>query len=185
MGETSITKIDTNIEAQVVAMTVNGETQKTIIARLKNGGVEISLRQVKKIRKDNEVIIKQTRDELSAHEATVRKRILNKTLALTQKRVETAEGDEDKLRELQQKYRSKKINKDQYERGRRGLVELTVRELMDISKEMSVQIKEAKESGIPDDNTADPAAIQELAEAIKRGDQVELQRIIFKPTAGA
>lgn len=95
------------------------------------------------------------------------------------RKMDRSERDELTLAEARKKYREGEIEAWELERLENTSQELSVRELISLSKEMHNQALKAGDD--PSEGSShDPNMVNKITEAIKAGDTVTLQQIVFE-----
>lgn len=113
--------------------------------------------------------------------------ILKKSRVMIAKKMQKADRDGNTLEQLDQQYRDGDLEMSEYRRKKSGLLKMSVHELTQISKTMHDQvIKVPGElppggAGSLPPGGSSPAQLEALLLAIKAGNTVELQRLIFNP----
>lgn len=146
---------------------------------------ESALSQLKKTHADT---ITKMQDSLSESAAEDADAILKKTRRILSVRLDRAQRDESALAEVDRDYREGKIkNPEDYRRKKAGYLKISIAELTNISKTMHAQTVKVPElppgvtpGALPAGGGAqNPAQLEALLNAIKDGNHVEIQRIVF------
>lgn len=169
--------VSTAEEVRVVALIARGDTYDQIQAELEQAGTHISkvtLGNIKKRNLDNLVMLKE---KLAANEEEHALKIKQKANERISKRLDSDDKATQMYEDLHSKFMSGEITFQEYNDGVKALPKqffVSTGELVAVSKEMHQQ---SKGDAIPDNNPLDRNA---LAEAIRNGDEFQLNQLIFK-----
>lgn len=157
-------------EVKIVAMLARGDTYEGISA---NAGFPVStvtVGKVKKRNKDNlDLIAKKTLAKEEADAAAIK----NKANKLISSRLDKADNHAKLIEKLEADYINGDLNYKEYYHARKTMKDTSLPELVIVSKEMHHQTSA---------ETTPPANQQDIAtliSAIKSGDEVKLNQIIF------
>jgi hypothetical protein len=183
-------KITDPMKIQVLAMMVRGEKYKQIRKfLLDNYGVEYSNNALSMLRKRNPEVIAEIERTVVQAEASEAERIRAKSLRLLSRKLDQAAGDELELSAIDEEYRNGDMTLADYKRKKAGLLELSVKDVLQVTEKMHNQTKDGPgavaPSGSVTPTAADARAAQTLAEAIKNGDTITINQIIVRLNNGA
>lgn len=160
--------LDTFTETQIVARLARGDKQLDIMAEM---GVAIAtVTAVKKRNKENLAIIKQKTLEKQIENAEA---IKQKSNAKLSKRLDRDDEAEKIISKAQSEYLNGDISLKEFSDIMRRVKELSVNELVTISKEMHHQTVET------DKPPAAAGDLTDLIAAIKSGDEVSITKAVF------
>lgn len=180
---------------RALAYIARGDTMSQVAAHLlEDFEVSITESALYKIKKDNLETIQKIQDRLADSAVADADAILKSTRVALAKKIQRADRDGNELEQLDQQYRDGEIDKSQYQRRKAGLIQLSVSELVNISRTMHAQV--IKVPGAPElppgpggpaqplpAGSSTPAQLEALLKAIQAGNTVEIQRLIFTPGA--
>lgn len=176
-------KTDNITEGKVVALIARGDTAPEIVEELAKEGVSMNPGTIGQIKKRNKVIIQDVKTRVIEKQASSALNILEKSRGLIEKRLDKQVDAEQARASLWAQYDAHEITYEEYYSAIRTLPELTITELVSVSKESFHQSQ--IESGKPTNISANPqdaqAQLATLVRAIEAGNEVELQRIVFNP----
>lgn len=170
-------RTDLDLELQVIAMLARGDTHEAIH---KETGLAITT--VAQIKKRNPKALATIADRLVAHKATRARQLLDKTQSIIESKLDRVSDSEAKRDKYFQQFRDGLLSYEEYRDLVVNLTDASLTELNAISKEAFHQSQ--IESGKPTSIAANsPHEAKEellaLAQAIKDGDEVVLERIVF------
>lgn len=160
--------ISTVTETQVVALLARGDKHEDI--RVQTGVSLDGIRLIKIRNKENLAIIKQKTLEKQIENADLIKAKANTKLSKRLDRDDTAEAI---LAKANKDYLDDTITLKEFTNIMHRVKELSITELVQVSKEMHHQ---SVETDTPKDSAADMAA---LIEAIRSGDEVSITKAVF------
>lgn len=169
-------KVPMEKQLAILAQVARGDTEKTIAAK---EGVHV--RTVANIKARNPEALQIIQNKLIQHQVSSSKKILVKSQELIQEKLDKA-GRADRQRdELYKKLSSQEIDYKTYKAGMDKIYDPTIVELNQVSKEAfhQSQIEENLPTSIPGGGTS-AADLVALVDAIKGGDEVVLQRMVFR-----
>lgn len=189
------TRLTTDQKMAALAMIARGDTLSQVAANLLTEyEVTISESAIRKIKSLHQETILKMQETIADGKAAEAGDISKRSRHLINRRLDKAERDERALEELDQKYRDGEIDggAEEYRRRKAGLLKISVAELINISKTMHAQtIRIPALPQLPDTTTPQanlppgagqtPAQLEALLGAIKAGNTVEIQRLIFTP----
>lgn len=178
---------------RALAYIARGDTMSQVAAHLlEDFQVEITESALYKIKKDNLDTIQKIQDRLADSAAADADALLKSTRVALAKKMQRADRDGAELEQLDQQYRDGEIDKAQYQRKKAGLMQLSISELVNISRTMHAQIiKQPGAPALPEGpgstaahqplpaGASTPAQLEALLKAIQSGNHVEIQRIVF------
>lgn len=189
METKSRSKLNTAQRMKVLALMARGDSYAQIRAHLQSQ-YEISITDgaLSDLRKRHADTLAEMTRTMVEHETIEAEDLLKKTRRMISKQLTKAEVDANKLAELDEDYRDGDLTKHEYDRKRAGLLGLSINQLVSVSKEMHSQTLKDLPPGLPPGASAtgaigagSPALTESIVSAIKAGDTVELQRLIFNP----
>lgn len=179
---------------RALAYIARGDTMSQVAAHLlEDFQVSITESALYKIKKDNLETIQKIQDRLADSAVADADAILKQSRVALAKKMQRADRDGNELEQLDQQYRDNEIDKATYQRRKAGLIQLSVSELVNISRTMHAQV--IKVPGAPElppgagpaqplpAGSSTPAQLEALLKAIQAGNTVEIQRLIFTPGA--
>lgn len=181
-------KLNTAQRMRVLALMARGDTYAQIRAHLQSQyDITISDNSLSDIKKRHGDTLAEMTRTMVEHEAIEAEDLLKKTRRMIGRKLSQAEQDANKLAKLDEQYREGDITKSQYDLKRAGLLGLSINQLVAVSKEMHNQVMKDIPPGLPPGASAtgaigggNPAITEAIVAAIKNGDTVELQRLVFK-----
>ena len=169
--------IDKNTEMKALAMLVRGDTYQSIADE-----VGISVMSVKNIKDRNPDTLQIMKDKLVDARITSAAKILGKSHRLIESRLDKIEDDDDKRRELDLMFSNGEIEEKEWRQRKAILRDATIGELTSVSREMFNQSQTSEsETGKLAGSQGANQYVLDIAEAIKSGDTIKLQQIIFNP----
>jgi len=178
-------KLNTAQRMRVLALLARGDSFAMIHDHLQNTyGVDVhdsTISQIKKTHADTLATMTATIAEAEAADA---ESLLAKSRRMIGRKLQKAEADTSEIQKLDRRFRNGEISHLEYERERRGLLELSIQELTTVSKEMFNQSNKGLPPGSPPPGLpagGQQEATEALLGAIARGDTVEIQRLILNP----
>jgi hypothetical protein len=190
MNTTTRTRLTMDQKLRALAYIARGDTMSQVAAHLlEDFEVSITESALYKIKKDNLETIQKIQDRLADSAVADADAILKQSRVALAKKMQRADRDGNELERLDQQYRDGDIDKSQYQRRKAGLIQLSVSELVNISRSMHAQV--IKVPGVPElppgaaqplpSGSSSPAQLEALLKAIQAGNTVEIQRLIFTP----
>ena len=179
-------KLDTSQRMQVIALMARGDTFAEINAYLlEHFGVTLNpktLTDMKKVHGDTIALMQRTHEEAETADAA---QLLIRTRRLIGRKLTRAERDAKDLADLDYQRREGEITEADYHQRRTGLIEMSIQELVTVSKEMHSESSKPLGGellpGLPDGGGNSNLALTEaLLNAIKTGNHVEIQRLILR-----
>lgn len=180
-------RLTTPQRMKVLALIARGDTYEQISQILKKeDGKEISAPSISHIKKTHSDTLEKMRGMIVQQETAEVAEILVRSRRMTNRKLARAERDETELDKLNNEYRQGNISTKDYENKKRTLLDLSINQLVQVSKEMHSQIlkpedspagSEAGEKGAR--SNFNPDLVQTITEAIKKGDTVKLQQVIL------
>lgn len=174
---------------RTLAYIARGDTMSQVAAHLlEDYGVKISESRLYQIKKNNIETINKIQDRLADSAAADADQILRQSRVALAKKMSKADRDGSELDALDEQYRNGEIKKELYQRKKAGLLQLSVGELVNISRSMHAQtVKAPALPELPPGGAAQPlpagsstpAQLESLLKAIQSGNHVEIQRIVF------
>ncbi len=181
---------------RTLAYIARGDTMSQVAAHLlEDYGVKISESRLYQIKKNNLETIQKIQERLADSAIADADAILRQSRVQLAKKMQRADRDGNELELLDQQYRDGEIDKTKYQRKKAGLLQLSVGELVNISRSMHAQV--VKSPGLPElppggsgaaqplpAGSSTPAQLESLLKAIQSGNHVEIQRIVFNGGPG-
>lgn len=157
-------------EAKIVALLARGDTYDQIQAQMERSVAKMTIGRVKKRNKGTlDMISAKAMQKAEADAASIK----NKANTLISTRLDRADKFDKLIEKLESDYVDGNITYKEYREERRKLKDVTLPELVIVSKEMHHQ---TSAEPTPPANQQDIAT---LIAAIKSGDEVKLNQIIF------
>jgi hypothetical protein len=167
--------LSTAEELKIVALLARGDTYEEIRNYFKENNWRVpnnaTILNVKNRNKENLDLIKVRILEKEAEDAVAIKKKAN---SLLKKRLDRNELETEVLTKASQQFADGEIDAKEFSDIKKRVKEISVVELVAVSREMHTQSKATDEI----QNTA-PKDLSELVKAIKSGDEIKLQQIIF------
>lgn len=186
---TTRTRLTTDQKLRALAYIARGDTLSQVAGHmLEEFEVTISESALSQLKKNHADTIDKMQTSLSESAAEDADALLKKTRRMLSVRLDRADRDSSELAELDRKWRDGEIkNKEEYQRKKTGLLKISISELTNISKTMHAQTVKVPElppgampGALPAGGGAQtPAQLEALLNAIKDGNHVEIQRIVF------
>lgn len=159
-------------ETKIVLLLARGDTREEIQAQMDFHVSKQTISAVKKRNKDNLQLIATKVAEKAAEDAASIKQKANTLIA---KRLDKVDDTFEILDKARQDWLDDKITWKEYEKIQRRYKEVSLGELVNVSKEMHAQ------SNSGDTPPASPKDLAELAAAIASGDEVRITQATFNP----
>lgn len=189
------TRLTMDQKLRALAYIARGDTMSQVAAHLlEDFEVTITESALYKIKKDNLETIQKIQERLADSAVADAESLLKSTRVALARKIQRADRDGNELERLDQQYRDGEIDKSEYQRRKSGLIQLSVNELVNISRTMHAQV--IKVPGAPElpagpggpaqplpAGSSTPAQLEALLKAIQAGNTVEIQRLIFTPGA--
>lgn len=193
MTKATRTRLTMDQKLRALAYIARGDTMSQVAAHLlEDFQVEITESALYKIKKDNLETIQKIQDRLADSAVADAESLMKSSRVALAKKLQRADRDGNELERLDQQYRDGEIDKSEYQRKKSGLLQLSVSELVNISRSMHAQVVKVPGGGAPElppgpggpaqplpAGASTPAQLEALLHAIQRGDHVEIQRIVF------
>jgi hypothetical protein len=178
---------------RALAYIARGDTMSQVAAHLlEDFEVSITESALYKIKKDNAETIQKIQERLADSAAADADALMKSSRVALARRLQRDSRDGAELELLDQQYRDGEIDKSEYQRKKAGLLQLSVNELVNISRSMHAQVIKVPGGagaelppgpGGPAQplpaGSATPAQLEALLKAIQSGNHVEIQRIVF------
>ncbi len=161
--------------SQIVALVARGDTTKSIA-----DSVGVSQGMVSKLKKDEAESIKAIQQQIQESKVQAANRILDKTNALLEDRVDKAGANDAKRSEYAEQLDNNEIDSKKYNALLRALPTISTTDLISMSREMFNQSVKGDETP-PGSPESQKEALYKLLEELKDGNEVHLERIIFNP----
>lgn len=192
VGEFQGYKLDVPTKMKVIAMMARGEKYETIQRiLLEDHQIEYTIKSLYNLRDKHKDTIAEMELMILEKEASDSEQIRVKSLRQLNRKLDKASADELMIAQIDKEYREGVIeNLGDYRRRKAGLLNLSVKDLTDVSKEMSAQtgsrgIKGAH--GLPPGDSGvdapDPKWVEALMAAVQRGDTITMQQLTLTPNA--
>lgn len=177
---------------RALAYIARGDTMSQVAAHLlEDFEVTITESALYKIKKDNLDTIQKIQERLADSAAADADALMKSSRVALARRIQRDARDGAELELLDQQYRDGELDKSEYQRKKAGLLQLSVSELVNISRAMHAQVVKVP-GGAPElppgpggaaqplpAGSATPAQLEALLKAIQSGNHVEIQRIVF------
>lgn len=165
---------------RVFALIARGDSNQAIVDEIQaRFGIKVTMGAISSMKKAHADSIAVMKQAVAKAEIADAEALLTRSHRLLGKKLTKAERDESELEELYSHYRAGRITWKELQQKKAGLLRISVAELNAVSREMYVQTgKGDSPPRQPIDATI--AQTDALMSAIKAGDTVELQRIIFR-----
>ena len=186
---TTRTRLSTDQKLRALAYIARGDTLSQVAGHMLEEFdvtiTESALSQLKKNHADTTDKMQTSLSESAAEDADA---LLKKTRRMLSVRLDRAERDANELAEVDRQYREGNIKSvEEYRRKKAGLLKISIAELTNVSKTMHAQTVKVPElppgatpGALPAGGGAqNPAQLEALLNAIKDGNHVEIQRIVF------
>ena len=171
-----ITRLTAEEETKVVALMARGDNYKEIRAYMEEHGLQApSNETMLKIKKRNKENFDLIREKLADKEAEDALAIKNKANSAIKHRLDRYEKEAEILEKAHQQYIDGEIDIKEWTDIRKRVREANLTELIAVSREMHTQSR----SDTDDDKKTTTRDLSALVQAIKSGDEVKLQQIIF------
>lgn len=180
---TSLSKSGTPIsqadEIKAVALLARGDSQNAVARE-----VGISSSTVRNIQERNAETLASIKAELILRETKKAKRILDRSHAMIDKKLDNESAIYEAREKLQEKWDDGEVTPGQYAQALRGLPTLTLAELTALSKEMfnQSQIEEGKPTTIAQGAGGSPKEaeqkLQDLIDALHGNDEVKMLELM-------
>ena len=149
--------------------------------------ITISLPALSGLKKNHAKAITDMQQKMLDAQAIDAEAIMKRSRALINRKIAKAERDQTQIEELDEQYRDGVISLDELRRKKKGLLDLSIAELTRIGSAMLDQTKTAPlppdapalGSGNPGASGLPSPTLEATIQALKEGNTVELQRIIF------
>jgi peroxiredoxin family protein len=187
---TTRTRLTTDQKMRALAYIARGDTMSQVAAHLLEDFdvtiTEYGLYAIKRNHSDTIARMQETMADSAIADADA---LLKHSRVMIAKKMQKADRDTTTLEQLDEQYRDGDIKIEDYRRQKKGLLNLSVNELTQISKTMHDQVLKIPSDGLPPGSAgalppgggSTPAQLEALLLAIKAGNTVELQRLIFNP----
>ena len=170
------TRLTMEEETKVVALMARGDNYKEIRAYMEEHGLQApsnaTMLNIKKRNKENFDLI---REKLADKEAEDALAIKEKANSAIKHRLDRYEKEAEILETAHQQYIDGEIDAKEWADIRKRTKEASLVELIAVSREMHSQSR----AGTDDDKNTTTEDLSALVQAIKSGDEVKLQQIIF------
>lgn len=167
---------DTETQLQVLARIARRDTYDEISRDM---GIPIST--IGGIKFRNKAALEIMQSKMIEHKVTTSRKILNKAHNLIESKLDKVHKSEEVRYEALEAYRIGEIDYEELNRRLHGLTDATLAELNSVSREAFNQSQ--VESGRPTSISASPLEAKDdlmrLVEAIHKGDEVTLERLVF------
>lgn len=188
MPQTADRKLDLSVKLKVCALMARGEKYATIQKFLKDKfNIDYTTSSLSMFRKRNsETIADMERLVLDAEVAEV-ERVRSKSLRMLNRKLDRASTDDLEIQQLDEDYRTGKIELSEYKRKKAGLIDLSVKDLATLSEKMHSQMKNGPGAPGGDGGSNAPALdgklLSKLMAAIQSGDILTLTQLTLKTNA--
>lgn len=187
------TRLTTDQKLRALTLLARGDTlSQTSGHLLDEYGVTVSESALSQLRKQHTDTISKMQDTMAEAEAADAEQILKKSRKMIGARLARAERDSSELEQLDREYRENEIDYSEYKRKKATLMKISINELNNIAKATHTQIMRERGGDPPDPSKtlppgstpalgSTPAHLEALLNAIKAGNTVEIQRLVFNP----
>lgn len=174
-------RLNNEQKMEVLALVARGDTAGKISQHFEaEYGFPVSPQTISHTKKSNAGALQKIQERMVEKTADGTAEILNRSRRMLNTKLKRAESDENEIDKLHQRYRDNEISWAEYQRLKEGYKTVSIDSLAKVTKEMHAQTLDHNPDTQP---TTDPRALEQLTDAIKNGDAVELQRIIFNGNA--
>lgn len=190
MTKATRTRLTMDQKLRALAYIARGDTMSQVAAHLlEDFDLTISEARLYQIKKENADTIQKIQERLADGVLADAEKLMQSSRVALARRLQRDARDGAELEQLDQQYRDGDLSKEEYQRKKAGLLQLSVNELVNISRSMHAQV--VKAPGSPElppgagaaqplpAGSSTPAQLEALLQAIQRGDHVEMQRIVF------
>lgn len=189
--ETGLTapKLDLPLKMRILAMIAREEKYKVILGILeKDHGIKYSVQSLRLLKKNHAKTIAEMQGMVLDKEASEVDQIRTRALRQLARKLDQATEAEREIAQLDEEYRAGDMELAEYRRKKTGLLNMSVSELLAVSKEMHGQ-SGAKGKGASiapnphkpgSDEPLDPQAVEVLLTAIQNGDTITLSKQTIK-----
>ena len=193
MDKKTRTRLTMDQKLRAIAYIARGDTMSQVAAHmLEDYEVSITESALYNIKRDNRDTIQKIQERLADSAAADAEKILHSSRVAIAKKIQKADRDGGELELLDQQYRDGEIDKDEYQRRKAGMLQLSIGELVNINRSMYAQTAQRpSDPELPPGGqqqlpagSATPAQLEALLKAIQAGNTVEIQRLIFTPGGG-
>lgn len=178
-------KLDSQTETRVVAMIARGDTYETIAQTLEGEGSPLAISTISAIKKRNAEALAYMKRVMLEEQTTQSGKLLAKSRTLIERKLDRALRVDEELKELINELHDGVIDPKEYSMRSAGILghELTITELNSVTKEAfnQSQIEQGKPTAISNNPQQAREDLGHLLDAIKTGDEVRLQQIVFNP----
>lgn len=168
--------LSTTEEMKIVALIARGDTYAQIQEEMKAMGRTVTLQTIARAKKRNKENLKIIKTKVVEIEQANALSIKEKANALLQKRLDQVDQETEIVARANKEYLEGDMPHEVYERLMKTMKPTSLPELVSVSKEMHQQSKSE-----PDALPTPAKDMQALADAIKSGDEVMLNQMIFNP----
>lgn len=181
MATETRTRLNDAQRLRVLALAVRGDGSQAIADAIQETyGISITASGIDKIKATHADTLAAMKQQAVEAEAADAETLLARSRRMIGRKLTKAERDADALEKLDEDYRQGNMKLEEYRRKKTGLLNISIAELNAVTKEMYIQTGKG-EDGTPRLPAGNLHQTEALLEAIKRGDTVELQRLIFRP----
>lgn len=170
------TKLD--VQQEAISRLARGDSYKAIAKDLK-----VSEATISKLKKENTELIENAGKLIIAKKIAGAIEILDQTHKLIQEKLDQAQQANEREAQLWQMFLDRKITYLDYTREVRALPAISLNDLTSLSREMfhQSQLEQGKPTQVVANTQEAKENLMKLTKALGKGDEVELQRIIFNP----
>lgn len=170
-------RTDPNKQLEVVAMFARGDTYAQVHER-----TGIAIPTLQKIKDRNREALDIIKGRMLSHAASKAAKIKDKALDLIEYKVDKASEADKSKEEIIRQAQEGEITWDEANTALRTLYDASLSDLTAVSREMHQQIKSESQSAL--DGSVAPQVtkdhLKEVVAALDSGDEIELQRIVFR-----
>lgn len=179
-----MSKIDSHTETKIVALMARGDSHSQIQEAMQREGKTIAISTLTDIKKRNSEALSYIQGKMIEHETSKTARILDKTRAMIDKKLDAAENLDETIAALRDKLESGEI--DEHEHNllfNKALkdADISVKDLTTVSKEMFTQsqIEAGKPTSITENPDQAKKNLTKLLAAINSGKEEDIVKAIF------
>lgn len=167
-------KISIEEETKILALLARGDTYEKIREQVDGRVTDVTIRAVKRRNKENLDIIRQKMMEKATDDAMS---IKDKANRIISNKLNHIDANLEILNKAREDWLDDKIDYKEFETIHKKYKDVTLNELVTVSKEMHHQAVETEQP------KAAPQDLSALVEAIKSGDQVKVTQVLFNGNA--
>lgn len=165
---------------QVLALFARGDTYEQV-----STATGIKIPALQKIKERNKAALEVIQNRMIDYKVSKSKKILDKTHSLIDKKLDKVAASWRNREELEAKYKSGEIPYEEFIKQSVGFTDVTLTELNSVSREAfnQSQIESGKPTSIANSPHEATQDLMRLVEALKGGDEIVLERLVFNPNS--